>query len=109
MSSNPSPNPSWFARIVTEYQKDHSHPVNHFMHVFIGWPMVGAALILLPLGYWPWSIGLFLGGYAVMFTGHFVVERNVPTVLKHPSTPFIIAWDVVRNLGRGVARLAGVR
>ena len=40
-----------------------------------------------------------------MWTGHFVFERNLPTVFKHPSTPFVIAWAVIRELGGSVARL----
>ena len=52
----------------------------------------------------PVSLALFLGGYAIMFTGHFVFERNVPTILKHPTTPFVMAWAVVRGLLEGAAR-----
>ena len=55
-----------------------------------------------------WSLGLFLAGYAFMFFGHFVFEGNTPTVLKHPSTPFVIAWAVIRGLVGGLARLVGV-
>jgi hypothetical protein len=99
---------SRFERLVGKYRNDHRHPVNHLLHVAVGWPMVGAALLLLPFR--PlWSLGLFLGGYALMFTGHFVFERNIPTILKHPSTPFVIAWSVVRGLAaaaRGVSRRA---
>ena len=81
------------------------HPVNHFLHLGVGWPMCAAAVILLPFR--PlWSLGLFLGGYALMFAGHFLFEGNTPTVLKHPSTPFVIAWAVIRGLGSGLARLA---
>jgi hypothetical protein len=70
--------------------------------------MVAAAVILLPFR--PlWSLGLFLGGYALMFLGHFVFERNVPTVLKHPSTPFVIAWAVIRGLCGAVVRLVTPR
>jgi hypothetical protein len=93
-----------FERLVAKYKQDHSHPINHVMHVGIGWPLVGASLLLLPFR--PLlSIGLFLAGYAVMFTGHFVFEKNTPTILKHPSTPFIIAWDVIRSLASGIARI----
>lgn len=94
-----------FERLVRKYHEDHTHPVNHVLHVFVGWPLVGMALILLPFGLWKWSLGLFLAGYAIMFTGHFVFEKNTPTILKHPSTPFVMAWAVVRDLGRGLARL----
>ena len=41
-----------------------------------------------------------------MFFGHFAFERNVPTILKHPSTPFVIAWAVIRGLCGGLVRLA---
>jgi hypothetical protein len=67
--------------------------------------MIAAAVLLVPFR--PlWSLALFLGGYAVMFTGHFLFERNTPTILKHPSTPFVMAWAVIRGLGGGLARLA---
>ena len=93
-----------FERLVAKYREDHQHPVNHVLHVGVGWPLVGAALLLLP--FHPlWSLGLFLGGYAIMFTGHFAFERNVPTILKHPSTPFVIAWSVIRQIGTAVGRL----
>src|SRR5206468_2774764 len=67
--------PSKFETLVAKYRKDHTHPINNVMHVGIGWPMVAAALLLVPFRPW-WSLALFLGGYAVMFTGHFVFEKN---------------------------------
>ena len=92
-------------RFVAKYRPDHRHPVNHFLHVGVGWPMVAAAVLLLPVR--PlWSLGLFLGGYALMFLGHFAFERNLPTILRHPTTPFVIAWAVIRGLGGGLIRLA---
>jgi hypothetical protein len=94
-----------FERMVARYRSDHTHPVNHVLHVFIGWPMVAAALLLLPIRPW-WSLTLFLGGYALMFTGHFAFEKNKPTILKHPSTPFVVAWAVIRGLFGGLVRLA---
>jgi len=93
-----------FEGLVAKYRRDHMNPVNHVMHVFMGWPMVAAALLLLPFRPW-WSLGLFLGGYALMFTGHFVFEKNTPTILKHPSTPFVMAWSVVRSLCGGAAKV----
>lgn len=93
-------------RFVAKYREDHAHPINHILHVGVGWPMAALAVILLPFGLWMWSLGLFLGAYVVMFTGHFAFEKNTPTILKHPSTPFVIAWAVIRDLGRGFARLA---
>ena len=40
--------------------------------------------------------------YAIMWAGHFVFEGNLPTIFRHPTTPFVIAWAVIRNLGRGI-------
>lgn len=94
-----------FARLVEKYRADHTHPVNHVLHVFVGWPMVAAALLLA--FFRPGlALALFLGGYAMMFLGHFAFEKNTPTILKHPSTPFVIAWSVIRGLFGGLARLA---
>ena len=92
-------------RFVTKYRADHTHPVNHLLHLGMGWPMCAAAVILLPFR--PlWSLGLVVGGYALMFAGHFLFEGNKPTILKHPTTPFVIAWAVIRGLGGGLVRLA---
>jgi hypothetical protein len=96
---------SRFDRFVSKYREDHKNPVNSFLHLGVGWPMCAAAVILLPFR--PlWSVGLFLGGYVLMFAGHFLFEGNKPTILKHPTTPFVIAWAVIRGLGTGLARLA---
>ena len=92
-------------RFVAQYRADHTHPVNHVLHVYVGWPLVALAVVLVPFRPW-WSLGLFLGGYALMFAGHFLFEGNRPTVLKHPGTPFVIAWAVIRGLWGGLLRLA---
>ena len=90
--------------LVARYRQDHRNPVNHILHVGVGWPMAAAAVLLLPFR--PlWSLALFASAYAIMFFGHFVFERNSPTVLKHPSTPFIIAWTVIRELFGGLVSL----
>ena len=99
---------SWSERLVAKYKRDHSHPINHIMHVGIGWPMVALSLLCLPIR--PlWSLGLFLGGYAVMFAGHFIFEKNLPTILTRPSTPFVMAWAVIREIGRTLGRLVTPR
>jgi hypothetical protein len=91
--------------LVGQYRRDHRHPVNHFLHVGVGWPLAAVSVVLLPfrpLG----SLALFLSAYAIMFLGHFAFERNLPTVLKHPSTPFVVAGSVIRGLWGGLVRLA---
>lgn len=93
-----------FERFVQKYRDDHRHPVNHVLHVGVGWPLCALAVILLPFRP-AWSLALFVAGYLVMWAGHFLFEKNLPTVFKHPSTPFVIAWAVIRQIGRGAARL----
>jgi hypothetical protein len=96
------------AGLVARYRQDHRHPVNHVLHVGVGWPMAALAVLLLPVR--PlWSLALFLSAYAIMFFGHFVFERNIPTVLKHPSTPLVVAGSVIRRLWGGLVRLARLR
>ncbi len=93
------------AGLVARYRQDHSHPVNHFLHVGVGWPIMAMAVILVPFR--PlWSLGLFFLSYGIMFFGHFAFEKNAPTIFKHPSTPFVIAWSVIRGLFGGLVRLA---
>jgi hypothetical protein len=91
-------------RLCDRYRQDHRHPINHFLHIGVGWPLAAVSIILLPFRPF-WSLALFAAAYAIMFLGHFVFERNIPTVLKQPSTPFVIAWSVIRGLLGSVARL----
>ena len=85
---------------MEKYRTDHQHPVNHVLHVFVGWPLVAIALFLLPFK--PlYSVGLVILAYAFMFSGHFLFEKNIPTILKHPSTPFVVAWAVIKGLFKG--------
>ena len=94
--------------LVSSYRLDHRNPINHFLHVGVGWPMVAISILLLPFR--PlWSAVLFVSAYAIMFFGHFVFERNIPTIFKQPSTPFVIACAVIRDLWGGLVRLARPR
>ncbi len=90
--------------VVESYRRDHQNRINHILHVFVGWPMVGAALLLLPFRPW-WSLALVIGGYAFMWTGHLVFEKNIPTIWKHPTTPFVMARSVSAGLWQGFVRL----
>ncbi len=100
--------PSWLERLRADYNEDHKHPVNHVLHVWVGWPICAAGVLMLP--FHPlWTVYAFVLGYAFMWTGHFVFERNLPTVFRHPTTPIVMAWSVVRDLGRGLARLSTPR
>ena len=49
------------AGLVSSYRLDHQNPVNHFLHVGVGWPMVAISILILPFR--PvWSAFLFVGG-----------------------------------------------
>jgi hypothetical protein len=97
MTTATDPTRSKLDAFVDKYRQEHTHRVNHILHVWVGWPMCALSVLVLPLQ--PrWSLALFLGGYALMWLGHFVFERNLPTVFKHPSTPFVIALAVIRGL-----------
>ncbi len=94
-------------RLVSKYSEDHQHPINHFLHVYVGWPLCALGVIALPFRPICFVYGFALG-YAFMWTGHFVFERNLPTVFRHPTTPVVMAWDVIKTIARGLGRLVGV-
>jgi hypothetical protein len=108
IATESAPVPDRPAGLIARYRQDHTHPVNHFLHVGVGWPLAAVAVLLL--AFRPvWGLGLFLLAYAIMFLGHFVFERNIPTVLKQPSTPFVVAWSVIRKLCSVLVRLVRPR
>jgi hypothetical protein len=112
MSDSPSPtvtaSTSKLDRFVAQYRHEHRHPVNHFLHVGVGWPLCALGVIVLPFR--PlWTAGFFLAGYALMFFGHFAFEKNTPTIFKHPTTPFVMSWAVIRGLGSGLWRLTTLK
>jgi len=91
-------------RMAASYREDHQNPINHILHVGVGWPIAAIAVIVAPfrplLG-----LELFALAYLVMWTGHFVFERNLPTVFRHPTTPFVMAWTVIRQIVAFFGRL----
>ena len=91
--------------LISQYRRDHQNPINHFLHVGVGWPLAALAVIVLPFRPF-WSLGLFVSAYAIMFSGHFLFERNIPTVLKHPTTLFVVAYEVIRRMATGLVRIA---
>ncbi len=51
MTEAATPQPARASRLdgfVGKYRQDHTHPVNHFLHLGVGWPMCAVAVILLP-------------------------------------------------------------
>jgi hypothetical protein len=107
-AAEPAPTPTKLDRFMAKYREDHKHPVNHVLHVGVGWPLCALGVIALPFRPW-WTLGLFALGYAFMWFGHFVFEGNLPTVFRHPTTPFVMAWAVIRGLVEGFVRLVTPR
>src|SRR5262245_28236170 len=96
--------PKGFQKLVASYHEDHKNRVNHVLHVWVGWPICALGVIALPFR--PlWTVYAFLLGYAFMWSGHLVFERNMPTIFRHPTTPFVMAWSVIRAMVGGLARL----
>jgi len=95
-------------KMRSSYREDHQNPINHFLHVGVGWPIMAVAVILVPFRPW-WAFGLFCLSYAIMWTGHFVFERNLPTIFRHPTTPFVMAWTVTGQILSGLGRLVGLK
>ena len=96
--------PSRFEALSAKYREDHTHPVNHILHVWVGWPICAFGVVALPFRPW-WTVAAFALGYAFMWFGHFVFEGNLPTIFRHPTTPFVMAWSVTRALVVGAFRL----
>ena len=94
-----SPSGSKLDRFVTKYRQDHTHPVNHFLHLGVGWPMVALAVLLLPIRPW-WSLGptrrvmVAIGGRS---RGYFGPIRSINPTGRAAGSP----GGAVRRRGRG--------
>lgn len=104
MSTTDSTSTRGFDRLVAKYREDHQNPINHVLHLYVGWPLCALGVILLPLSPW-YTLAGFAAGYAFMWTGHLAFEKNLPTIFKHPTTPFVMAWAVIKGMATGLFRL----
>ena len=64
---------------VHQYEQSHQHPVNCIMHLF-GIPVIVISLPLFLLlfinpAWWPLPTSLFVIGWLLQFTGHFVEKK----------------------------------
>ena len=48
MSDSASASTSKLDRFVARYRQDHRHPVNHVLHIGVGWPLCALAVLVLP-------------------------------------------------------------
>lgn len=63
---------------MARYAQEHTHPWNKILHGF-GVPAVVASLVVVFLE-WRWGLGLFVGGWLLLFVGH-KIEGNKPAFL----------------------------
>jgi len=59
-------------RWLSNWKDRHRNPVSFVLHV-VGIPacFVAAPILLVMKLYW-WALGMFVGGYALQFIGHFI-------------------------------------
>ena|SRR5688500_4658806 len=70
---------------IAQYAQSHQNPLNRHCHT-IGIPLIAVSVPLFVAalfirGIWPVTLGMFLGGWALQFVGHFV-EGKPPEFLK---------------------------
>jgi hypothetical protein len=66
---------------MQQYEHEHTHPANRLLHA-AGIPLIFVGIILLLVS-WPWGLGLFCCGWAMLFLGH-KVEGNRPAFFQGP-------------------------
>jgi len=81
-----------FAKYRAEYEKDHVTVCNKACHM-VGVPMIAASVLVAPfkpgLG-----LRLFVTGWVFQLLGHFVFERNTPTLTRIQS-PWVLISSLV--------------
>jgi uncharacterized membrane protein YGL010W len=75
------------------YREQHRTVGCKITHMF-GVPMIVASLPTV-LFAWPAAAGLFVGGWALQFMGHYVFEHNDPLFFAKPTDPYTYLSAVV--------------
>jgi uncharacterized membrane protein YGL010W len=88
---------------MTEYRDGHRQVGTRVTHMF-GIPLIVASLPMLPFN--PLLAGgMFAGGWALQFVGHYVFEKNDPKFFGDPLNMIIgVIWEAVEW-----ARLVGIK
>ena len=76
------------------YLSEHGKPGTRLLH-FVG---TSAALLLILLAiavrWWPLALMAISCGYAFAWTGHFLIEKNLPATFKYPLWSFVGDWKM---------------
>jgi uncharacterized membrane protein YGL010W len=65
---------------MAQYDHEHTSIWNKLLHG-VGIPMIFVGLILLVLMKWMWGVGFFIGGWVLLFLGHWI-EGNRPAFFQ---------------------------
>ena len=71
---------SSFDHYMAQYDHEHTNAWNKILHG-IGIPVIIAGIILAALTFWRTGLGLFVGGWILLFAGH-RIEGNKPAFFQ---------------------------
>lgn len=66
---------------MQKYEHEHTHPANRILHA-VGIPIIFAGIVMFFFA-WRWGLGLFCGGWVMLFLGH-KLEGNNPAFFQGP-------------------------
>jgi uncharacterized membrane protein YGL010W len=69
-----------FAQYMAQYDHEHTNPWNKVLHG-IGIPLILGGIVLAAFTFWRIGLGLFVGGWVLLFTGH-RIEGNKPAFFQ---------------------------
>lgn len=75
------------------YRQEHRTVGCKLTHM-VGVPLIVASLITLFFA-WKLALGMFVLGWVLQFTGHFVFEKNKPVLFSDPSNPLTYFYAVI--------------
>ena len=67
-------------RYMAQYDHEHTNAWNKVLHG-VGIPIILAGIVLLLMLHWKLGLGLFLGGWILLFAGH-RIEGNKPAFFQ---------------------------
>lgn len=83
------------------YLSHHRHRANRAMHDMADVLVIGGLIVGVATGR-PLLVVAGVGlGYAVVFAGHFLVEKNVPATFGHPVLAGISNWRMFASMISG--------
>ena len=80
---------------MTQYEHEHNNLANKLLHA-LGIPLIFAGIIVIFIN-WRWGLGLFAGGWVMLFLGH-RIEGNKPAFFQGPVYFLVGPLWVAREL-----------